>query len=166
MNTSLDRRFLHNIVSQPGEGRLEPVLGVSHIYKLEAQHACNALACIETKVTPGHGVAPHTHSREDELFYVASGMVEVVGDDLDGPVRLGRGGMFYSPRGRRHAFRNPGTDDAVLFIVMSPGANMQAMFGELSALTVSSPAMPAAAQVTALCADYGIAFQEQVKHDA
>lgn len=158
MTTASNDSSVRNHVSLPGQGRQERVLGVSHIFKLEAQHTGGAIGCIELTVPPGHGIPMHIHTREDELFYVVSGSVEIAGEGLDQPVRMERGSLFFGPRGRSHTFRNTGSEDALLIVVLTPGANMQAMFGDLAALTGRSTGMPAPAEVGSLCAGYGITF--------
>jgi mannose-6-phosphate isomerase-like protein (cupin superfamily) len=121
MEKSKNETGLRNIISAPGTGRSEVVLGVSHIYRLEEQQTNGALACIETLVPPGHGIPPHTHHVEDEIFYVAEGCVEISGDDLPGPTTIPQGAIFYSPRGRMHSFRNPVDTPIRLVIFMTPG---------------------------------------------
>ena len=158
MAVANDVSSLRNHVSLPGQGRKESVLGTHHIFKLEAQHTGGAIGCIELTVPPGEGVPMHIHDREDELFYVVSGVVEIAGEGLEQPVRMERGSLFFGPRGRSHTFRNPGSENALLIVVLTPGDNMQAMFGDLAALTGRSTGMPAPAEVGALCAGYGITF--------
>ncbi len=120
MNQVANQHDLRNIVSLPGTGRREVVLGINHLYRLEEQQTGGALACIETIVPPDHGVPPHTHHLEDEIFYVIEGCVEVSGDDLSEPKTLPRGAMFYSPKGRMHSFRNPTNIPARLIVFMTP----------------------------------------------
>jgi mannose-6-phosphate isomerase-like protein (cupin superfamily) len=158
MGQSTDTLALRNVVSPPGTGRTENVFGIKHTYLLEAQQTGGMMACIETLVSPGEGVPPHTHHLEDEIFYVAEGSAEIAGDDLVAPTIIPQGGLFYSPRGRLHTFRNP-TDAPIRIIVfMTPGANMQRMFGELAALTSRSAGKPDPSEVTSLCARFDIAF--------
>ena len=107
---------------------------------------------------PGHGIPPHTHHREDEVFYVIEGTVEISGDDLPGPATLPQGELFYGPRGRLHGFRNPTDAPSRLLVLMTPGGNMQRMFGALAALTARSQGLPAPEEVRALCAQYDIIF--------
>ncbi len=149
---------VRNVLSFPGTGRAETVLAVTHTYRLEAQQTGGALACVDLVVPPGHGIPPHTHHREDEIFYVIEGSVEITGDDLPGPTILPQGGLFYGPRGRLHGFRNPAETPSRLLVLMTPGGNMQRMFGALAALTASAPGMPAPEEVRALCAQYDIVF--------
>ena len=136
---------------------MEQVLAVSHSYLLKEQQSGGALAIVELVVPTGHGIPPHTHMREDEIFYVLDGELEIVGDDLPGPVRVPKGALFYGARGRMHGFHNPELTASRVLVLMTPGGNMQRMFGALAALT-SAEGMPKPEQVKALCADYGIIF--------
>jgi quercetin dioxygenase-like cupin family protein len=158
MDQSANQAGLRNIVSASGTGRHEKVLGVEHVYRLEEQQTNGALACIETTVPPGHGVPPHTHHLEDEIFYVAEGCVEINGDDLPEPMTITQGAIFYSPRGRMHSFHNAKDASARLIIFMTPGTNMQRMFAALASLTSHAEGKPAPADVTALCAKFDIDF--------
>ncbi len=159
MNESAKKPLLRNVVSLPGTGRPENVIGVTHTYRLEEQQSGGDLVCIEVVVQPGHGVPPHTHHLEDETFYVIEGTVEITGDDLpSGPTNLGRGSLFYSPKGRMHGFRNPTAEDARLLCFMTPGGNMQRMFAALADLTSRTDGKPVPAEVSKLCAGFNITF--------
>jgi quercetin dioxygenase-like cupin family protein len=96
MDESARKPLLRNVVSLPGTGRPETVIGVTHTYRLEEQQSGGALACIEVVVKPDHGIPPHSHHLGDETFYVIEGTVEITGDDLAaGPTNLSRGNLFY-----------------------------------------------------------------------
>ena len=92
MNDPIEQPAPRNFMSMPGTGRAETVIGVTHTYRLEVQETAGALACVDLVVPPGHGLPPHTHHLEDEIFYVTEGTVEFVGDDIAGPVSLPQGG--------------------------------------------------------------------------
>jgi quercetin dioxygenase-like cupin family protein len=158
MQQSASETELCNIVRLPSTGRAEKVLGVTHIYRLEEQQTGGRLACLDLTVPPGHGVPPHTHHLEDELFYVIDGAVEITGDDLPGATWLEKGALFYGPRGRMHGFHNPTDMPSHLLVLMTPGGNMQRMFGALAALTASSQGFPKPEDVKTLCAEYDVIF--------
>jgi quercetin dioxygenase-like cupin family protein len=86
---------------------------------------------IETVFPPDDGVPFHTHSREDETFYVVSGIGEFrLGDTTD--VR-GPGSIIFGPRDVPHTFRNVGDTDLKCLIVYSPGGFEQS-FLDIAAL--------------------------------
>jgi quercetin dioxygenase-like cupin family protein len=60
---------------------------------------------MEALVPPGGGPPPHTHSGEDETFYLLEGEIEF----LLGEARItaGPGDFVNVPRGTVHCFRNP-----------------------------------------------------------
>ncbi|MBN8897624.1 MAG: cupin domain-containing protein [Rhodospirillales bacterium] len=147
-----------NVVTLPGAGRREAVLGVNQTYLLEEQRSGGTLTCVELTVPPGQGVPPHTHHLEDETFYVLDGTVEITGDDLPAPILLAVGGLFHGPRGRMHGFRNAGQTPTRLLVFATPGGNLQKMFGELADLTSHSEGMPSPQRVVELCARYNIFF--------
>ena len=77
-----------------------------------------AMSMIETDVTPGGGPTYHSHSREDEVFYVVSGMAEV---QIENEVFLCRAGdRIYGPRNIFHTYRNVGDTDLKMLIVYTP----------------------------------------------
>src|SRR5690348_8811689 len=93
--------------SRPAEtGPTVNVLGVTHIYKATGAETAGYFSLWEAVIPPGAGAPPHTHSQEDESFYVLSGelLIEVEGEPA--PLQLRPGGFFFGARGRRHAFRN------------------------------------------------------------
>jgi quercetin dioxygenase-like cupin family protein len=158
MDQPMKKPLLRNVVSLPGTGRPEAVIGVTHTYRLEEQQSGGELACIEVVVPPDHGVPPHTHHLEDETFYVIEGMVEIIGDDLTGPTTLPQGSLFYGPKGRMHGFRNPTSAVTRLLVFMTPGGNVQRMFAALADLTSRAERKPAPGEVTELCAQFNITF--------
>ena len=147
-----------NVISAPGRGRRERVLGVSHLYKAESRETAGALTCLELTVPPGEGIPPHVHTREDEAFYVLSGSVTLHG--AGDPALLETGGFFRGPRGHAHGFRNDGTEPATLLIFITPGTGLEAMFGELAALTGREEAHTAPGEIAELCGRYGVTFTD------
>jgi quercetin dioxygenase-like cupin family protein len=122
-------------IRAPAAGVTLNVLGVTHIYKATAAETANAVSLWEAIVPPGAGAPPHTHSREDESFYVLSGELMVEFEGAPAPQRLGPGGFFFGARHRRHTFRNVGDQPARLLIMSTPSAGLDRMFAELDAAT-------------------------------
>jgi mannose-6-phosphate isomerase-like protein (cupin superfamily) len=162
MDQSTEKPLLRNVVSLPGAGRPETVIGVTHTYRLEEQQSGGALACIEVVVPPDHGVPPHTHHIEDETFFVIEGTVEITGDDLKGPTNLPQGSLLYSPKGRMHSFRNPTSEVTRLLVFMTPGGNLQRMFAALADLTSRTQGKPAPGEVPELCARFNVIFAPSI----
>jgi mannose-6-phosphate isomerase-like protein (cupin superfamily) len=79
---------------------------------------------IEAVNAPGSGPPWHCHSREDEIFYVVSGIAEVrVGEQV---YRLEAGDRVIGPRNIFHTFRNVGDTDLKMIITFTPGGFEQA----------------------------------------
>lgn len=77
------------------------------------------MGVIESTIAPGGGPTWHKHSREDELFYVVSGMAEVRVEDV--VYRCKPGDRVLGPRNIFHTFRNVGDADLKMVIAFTPG---------------------------------------------
>jgi uncharacterized RmlC-like cupin family protein len=107
------------------------------------------------------GVPRHTHTREDESYFVLRGALEViVGDET---FVLKAGDTLLAPRGISHQLRNPGNVENHYLLVFSPSG----FEGFLKATAIPAPANataptlpPAVAirNVHELATDYGIEF--------
>lgn len=122
---------------------------------------------LEVSLAPGIGVPRHTHTREDEGYYVLSGELEViVGDKV---FILNAGDALMAPRDISHQLRNSGnTENHYLLIFSPPGfeefLQVTAVFAPDGApapierqLRVAEPSI-AIQNVHQLAADYGIQF--------
>lgn len=144
-------------VRDPGAGSTTNVLGVIHTYKATATETGGSFSLWEAEVPPGAGPPPHTHTREDEAFYVMSGelVIEYEGDSA--PHRVGPGGFFFGARNRRHAFHNPGDQPARVLILSAPSVGLDQMFAELEAATTGG--MPDFAKLAAITAKFGVTIE-------
>jgi quercetin dioxygenase-like cupin family protein len=140
-----------------GEGPALDVLGAPYVFKATSAETENRFCCIECTVPPGSGVPPHTHTHEDEAFYVLAGEITLDSADLDRPARLRPGAFFLAPRGRQHAFRNEGSEPARMLVVCTPGAGIERMFREMDAAGRRSPgAPPAMPEIFSIAARAGV----------
>jgi len=102
------------------------------------------------EITIDGGPPRHTHSREDESFYVLTGTLEVeCGKDR---FRAGPGSFVFLPRNLPHVFWSVGGPATALLIV-SPGG-LDEYFAELSAALAANAD---AAQLRTIQWAYGIA---------
>ena len=108
-DSNRDLRQLSPLWRAPGDGPTLDVLGVTHTYKAMANETGQQFSVWESIVPPGAGAPAHTHTREDEAFYVLNGEVLIELEGAADPLRLGPGGFLFAPRNRRHAYRNIGT---------------------------------------------------------
>lgn len=128
---------------------------------LEGQDTGGSYSLFELSLGPGKGVGRHTHTREDEGYYVLSGELEViVGDKLS---ILKAGDTLIAPRNISHQLRNPGDADNRYLNVFSPSG----FEGFLEAISVPAPDGAVAPvepptvpvqNVGELLAEYGIRF--------
>ena len=147
------------IVRQPGEGLRHNVLGAGHLYKVLAAETGGAVTVMEAVFPPGVGAPPHTHTHEDEAFYILEGEMtfEIEGHHL--PLQLGAGGFVLAPRGGRHAFRNDSTRTAKMLVLALPGG-LERMFGAFDeAVSRADGGMPPEAEIVAIAARSGVAVE-------
>jgi quercetin dioxygenase-like cupin family protein len=144
-------------VRDPAAGSILKVLGATHIYKATGAETGGAFSLWEAVFPPGTGAPPHTHTREDEAFYVLSGELLIEFEGEAAPHRVVPGGFFFGARGRRHAIRNVGDQPARVLILSVPGCGLDQMFAELDAATASG--MLEFAKLAAITAKFGVTIE-------
>jgi quercetin dioxygenase-like cupin family protein len=138
----------------PGAGSTLNVLGATHIYKATAAETGGSFSLWEAVFPPGAGAPPHTHTKEDEAFYVLEGEIVIDFEGAGESLRLEPGGFFFGARGRRHAVRNAADKAARVLILSAPSVGLDQMFGELDAA-----GRPAFAKIMAITAKYGVVVE-------
>ena len=129
--------------------------------RLDGQDTGGTYSLFELSLGPGKGVARHTHTCEDEGYYVLSGELEViVGDKV---FVLKAGDTLIAPRGVSHELRSAGDADNHYLNVFSPSG----FEGFLNAISVPAldgavaplepPSLPVQ-NVSELLSEYGIHF--------
>ena len=146
-------------VREPAAGSTLNVLGTTHIYKATALETGGSFSLWEAVFPPGKSVPPHTHTREDEAFYVLSGELTIEFEGVSH--RVPSGGFFFGARDRRHAVHNAGDQPARVLILSAPSCGLDQMFGELDAATAAG--MPKFETLTAICAKYGVIIEPSAK---
>jgi mannose-6-phosphate isomerase-like protein (cupin superfamily) len=139
-----DQPVTRGYVVGPGEG----VPGRGRDVKASGRSTGGSLTVIEATID---GEPPrHTHSREDESFYILTGTLDVeCGEDR---FRAGPGSFVFLPRNLPHVFRSVGGPATALLIV-TPGG-LDEYFAELSAVLAANAD---AAQLRTIQQAYGIA---------
>ncbi|HEY4359889.1 MAG TPA: ester cyclase [Bryobacteraceae bacterium] len=95
----------------------------------------------------------HTHSREDESFYVLAGHVAFL---CDGKwIDAGPGSFVFGPRGIPHGFRVEGDAPAQMLLLCAP-AGFEHFMEELSEPLDSAPVPPDFGKVATAAARFGI----------
>jgi quercetin dioxygenase-like cupin family protein len=146
------------VVREAGIGPVHDVLGVIHTYKALADETGGLVSIWETAVPPGAGAPRHSHTGEDEAFYVLEGEVTVEAAGQERPIVLGAGGFIYSPRGIAHAFRNSGGGILRMLVMCVPGG-IEHMFGEIDAVAPSHRT-PDMAKLVDAAARHGVSIQQ------
>jgi mannose-6-phosphate isomerase-like protein (cupin superfamily) len=104
----------------PGAGRTIEFPGVPTRVLLDGPATQGDVAVVEFIVPPrSFGALPHTHSREDEYFYVLNGEVRFLDDDRT--VVAPAGTFAAMPRGHLHAFWNASAAPARVLMAVTPG---------------------------------------------
>jgi quercetin dioxygenase-like cupin family protein len=140
----------------PGTGPTLDVLGATHVFKAAADDTGHQFSVWESIVPPGAGVPAHTHTREDEVFYVLSGEVLIEVEGAADPLRLGPGGFLFAPRNRWHVYRNIGTATAHLLVFVVPGTGLERMFAAFDAASKRAGHMPALDTIAAIAEQHGV----------
>ncbi len=135
-----------------GEGKTVTVIGGDRItFKARAVETGGAYCLIETVTAPQAGPPPHVHQRHDEAFYVLEGSIEFT---VGGQVALaGPGSFLLGPRGVPHWFKNVGTTDGRMIVVLSPG-DADAFFDELAEASKQVP--PDIPRINAVALRHGV----------
>lgn len=136
-------------ISPAGEFRRVNAFGAIDL-RIVAPATEGEMAVWESIVAPEAGPPLHIHAREDETFYVLSGLFQVwVGDRT---VLTAAGATMFLPRGIPHTFRNIGKTDGRILCMATPGG-FEEFFLEVERTGVSDPA-----GLDAIAARYGLTF--------
>ena len=120
-----------------------------------------AYCLIEASLAPGMGVPRHTHTREDEAYFVLAGELEVVvGDEA---FVLNAGDTLIAPRAIPHQIRNSGVVENRYLLTFSPSGfegfvMATAVPAPDNAAAPTTPSATAVRNVHDLATEYGILF--------
>jgi len=139
------------IVKQ-GDGKVLNVIGDVQTHKLIGSDTADQLVEWVDDVEPGIGIPPHVHTREDEIFRVIKGQIEIM---VDGKTTiLEAGDTAFAPKNVVHAWTVVGTEKAKMITSAFP-AGIEKMFGELSDLPAGPPNFEKIAEI---CGNHGVTF--------
>ena len=117
-------RLLHRPVDT---GELYWGPGDSYRFLVTGAETGGAYFVMEALVPTGGGPPLHTHSNEDETFYVLEGRTDFM--LADERITAGPGDFVNIPRGAVHNFHNPYAEPARLILTFTP-ANIEHFFME------------------------------------
>jgi quercetin dioxygenase-like cupin family protein len=153
----------HKVASlkhQPKSGRVYFDVGIGSVC-LAGIDTGGAYCLLEVALAPGMGVPRHTHTREDESYFVVAGELEViVGEET---FVLKPGDTLMAPRDIPHQLRNSGNVENHYLLVFSPSGfegflNATAVPAPANAPAPTKPPAVAVRNVHELAAEYGIKF--------
>jgi quercetin dioxygenase-like cupin family protein len=97
-------------------------------------------------------IPTHVHTKEDEIFKVLEGKLEVT--VVETTTILEAGDLAFAPKNIPHSWKVVGNTDCKTILSAFP-AGIELMFAELGALP---PGKPDFQKVAAICKNYGIRF--------
>lgn len=134
------------------EGKKVNVIGDHQTFKLTGKDTNGQFTLIEEVNPPGTMIPPHVHTKEDEIFKVLEGELEVtVGDQT---TILKAGDLAFAPRDVPHSWKVVGDVDCKTILSAFP-SGIEIMFEELGGLPPGEPDFPKIAEI---CGRYGISF--------
>jgi len=139
-------------IIKDSEGKVLNVIGDIQTHKLVGSDTGNQIVEWVDNVDPGVGIPPHIHTREDEIFRVIKGQVEIM---VDGKTTvLNEGDVAFAPKDVPHAWKVVGTEKAKMITSAFP-AGIEHMFKELAELPAGPPDFEKVAEI---CGKQGISF--------
>lgn len=128
-------------------------------FKAVTEDTNGAYTLIEVVTQPDDGVPPHSHSLENEAFYVVEGKLEFQLDDQT--IVAGAGAYLYSPANHFHGFRNISSTPAKFLMLYTP-SGVEKFFAEGGTRVENSEVIPSPIteadieKVTVAASKYGV----------
>jgi quercetin dioxygenase-like cupin family protein len=137
MTTSL-MRFDRAVVSAPGKERTARTpFGAPIVIHVTAADTNGALGMWETFTLPGKGPAPHTHTRETEIFRIIRGTYRFKCGDEEFDATPGT--VVVLPPHVQHGWVNISDQPGQMFVTVTPGGCEQ-LFIDIEATGADTPA--------------------------
>lgn len=144
----------HPRLVRPGEGHTH-VLGPDRIeFLLGGEDTDGALALGLATCEPGGGPPPHLHRREDEVFLMLRGELELWTPQASMTARAGD--VVFLPAEVPHTYRNATQEPAQFYVLATP-AGFEVFYAEFARL-LATPGGPTPAQIEATGERHGITF--------
>jgi mannose-6-phosphate isomerase-like protein (cupin superfamily) len=121
----------------PGEGpTIRGPAGGSLTFKVRGEQTDGRFTALENVIAPNDGPPLHTHSAEDESWYVIDGHLRFrLGDVIaDAP----SGTFVFVPRGTPHCFENIGAEPARILVMFNP-SGMERFFDRFAEIPPGPP---------------------------
>jgi len=159
-NAQASIRKAPSVKHQPRSKRYYFDVGLGSVC-LSGTDTGGAYCLLEVSLAPGMGVPRHTHTREDEVYFVLAGELEVeVGDQM---FVLRPGDSLLAPRDIPHELRNSGNTTNHYLLVFSPSGFEEFVMATAvpapdNAVAPTEPPAVTVRNVYELAASYGIVF--------
>lgn len=129
--------FTKAVTSLPGHERIArtPFGATNHIHATAAE-TNGTIGMWETFTPPGQGPAPHTHTRETEVFRVIRGTYLFLCGDNEFVAEPGA--VVVLPPHVEHGWRNISDQPGQMFAIVSPGG-CEGLFQEIEASGADTP---------------------------
>ena len=151
-NNGIAKLFTNPKVVREDQGTELRIFGNPQYHKVVGADTGEQIFEWVDDVVPGSGIPPHVHTKEDEIFRVLQGEVEImIGDDT---TVLKAGDMAFAPKNLVHSWKVIGEQKAKMWVSAFP-SGMEHMFHELHKMP---PGPPDFNKVAAICETYGIQF--------
>ena len=159
-NAQASIRKAPSIKHQPRAKRYYVDVGLGSVC-LSGTNTGGAYCLLEVSLAPGMGVPRHTHTREDEAYFVLAGELEVTVGDKTFVLRPGE--TLLAPRDIPHQLRNSGNVEDHYLLLFSPSGFEEFMMATAvpapdGAVAPTEPPAVTVRNVLELAASYGILF--------
>ena len=151
-NKKNDFKGIEPKIIRDADGIVLNVIGDIQTHKLVGKNTGNQIVEWVDNVEPGVGIPPHIHTKEDEIFRVIKGQIEIMVDGKS--TVLKEGDIAFAPKNIQHSWKVVGTEKAKMITSAFP-AGIEFMFKELSELPEGPPDFPKVAEI---CGRHGITF--------
>ncbi len=116
---------------------------------------------MELSLAPGMAVPRHTHTREDEVYFVLAGELKVTVGETNFVLRPGD--TLFAPRDIPHQLRNSGNSTNHYLLIFSPSGFEEFVMATAvpapdNAIAPTEPPAVAVQNVRELVTEYGILF--------
>ncbi|AXG72204.1 quercetin 2,3-dioxygenase [Kordia sp. SMS9] len=134
------------------EEKTDSLLGGMRNLLLNSEQTAGDVYLVEGLMPKGSEVPLHVHTKEDEIFHVLEGEVELMlGDET---IHAKEGTIIYLPRNIQHGIKTLGEETARVLNYVIPGQNFENFFNEMKQLGKDvSPE-----KRSELASKYGISF--------
>jgi quercetin dioxygenase-like cupin family protein len=146
----------------PDDGDAMWVLGGLYTWKALGAQTGGEYSLCEVRGPAGFAAPLHSHERENEGFFVASGEVTLILAEEE--TRLVEAGFGFAPAGASHTFRLDSPEARLLLLITPGAAGHEAMFAEMGepatdrVLPAPPEGPPDFASLAAIAAKHGTAI--------